>query len=86
MVQQTRPDMAYAVNTLAQYQVTPRECDWNALVHLLRYLRGTWDYGLFFKRTKDHIALFTNDTSHIQVDEMPVGYADASYAEDHNRK
>ena len=86
MVQQTRPDMAYAVNTLAQYQVTARECDWNALVHLLRYLRGTWDYGLFFQRTKDPIALFTNDASHIIVDETPVGYADASYAEDQNRK
>ena len=87
MVQQTRPDMAYAVNTLAQYQVSPRECDWKALVHLLRYLRGTWDYGLYFNRPSDPIAVFTNMfNNQLVMDEYPVGYADASYAEEHDRK
>jgi hypothetical protein len=36
-----RPDIAYAVNTLARYCANPGRRHWDALVHLLKYLKKT---------------------------------------------
>jgi hypothetical protein len=85
LAQQTRPDMAFAVNTLAQYQINPRECHWKALTHILRYLRGSWDFGIYYQRTKDPLSIFTNNAN-ILTDRAPVGFTDASYAEEADRK
>jgi hypothetical protein len=42
----TRPDICFAVNTLSQYMVEPRRVHLVAAKHVLRYLKGTVDYGL----------------------------------------
>jgi len=42
----TRLDIAYVVNSLARFNQNPGKVHWNALRHLLRYLRGTSDLGL----------------------------------------
>jgi hypothetical protein len=42
----TRPDICFAVNTLSQFMVEPRQEHWVAAKHVLRYLRGTMEYGL----------------------------------------
>jgi hypothetical protein len=42
----TRPDICFAVNTLSQFQVEPRQEHWIAAKHVLRYIRGTINYGL----------------------------------------
>jgi hypothetical protein len=42
----TRPDICFAVNTLSQYMVEPRRVHLVATKHVLRYLKGTVDYGL----------------------------------------
>jgi hypothetical protein len=86
LAQQTRPDIAFTVNMLAQYQLEPRECNWKAIVHLLRYIRGTYDLGLFYRRENGPIALFTNDQNLLGREDAPIGYADASYAEENDRK
>ena len=69
---QTRPDIAYTVNTLAQYMQSPNESDMKALVYLFRYLRGTYDWGLVMSCGPG----------------MPElsGFADASYAEEKGYK
>jgi hypothetical protein len=41
-----RPDICFAVNTLSQYMVEPRRVHWIAAKHVLRYLKGTIEYGL----------------------------------------
>ena len=41
-----RPDICFAVNTLSQYLTDPRSVHLNAAKHILRYLKGTVDYGL----------------------------------------
>ena len=69
LAQQTRPDIQYTVNVLAQYQQEPRTGDWKALHRCLRYLRKTWDLGLNYEKTDRNMRLFA----------APVGYADASY-------
>eukprot|EP00253_Pinus_taeda_P019661 PITA_19661 len=50
---QGRPDICYAVNTLSQFMVEPKRVHWAAAKHVLRYLQGTFDYGLLYTRGKD---------------------------------
>ena len=42
----TRPDICFVVNTLSQFLIDPRNVHLIAAKHILRYLRGTVDYGL----------------------------------------
>jgi hypothetical protein len=42
----TRPDICFAVNTLSQYMVQPKQVHWVAAKHVLRYLKGTVHFGL----------------------------------------
>ena len=37
----TRPDIAFAVTSLSRFMTAPRMSHWKALIHLLRYLKGT---------------------------------------------
>jgi hypothetical protein len=48
----TRPDIAYAVSRLAQFMSNPTEEHWTALKRMLRYLRGTIDYGIKYDGSK----------------------------------
>ena len=47
----SRPDLCFAVNTLSQFMVEPRRVHWVAAKHVLRYLAGTVDYGLDYRRS-----------------------------------
>ena len=42
----TRPDICFVVNTLSQFLTYPRHVRLIATKHILRYLKGTVDYGL----------------------------------------
>ena len=42
----TRPDICFAVNTLSQFLMDPRQVHLVATKHILRYLKGIVDYGL----------------------------------------
>jgi hypothetical protein len=44
----TRPDIAFAVNQLSQYLAEPRRVHLAAVKHVLRYIKGTIDFGLTF--------------------------------------
>ncbi|XP_059315934.1 secreted RxLR effector protein 161-like [Lycium ferocissimum] len=44
----TRPDIAFSVNLLARYSSSPTRRHWNGVKHILRYLKGTSDMGLFY--------------------------------------
>jgi hypothetical protein len=48
----TRPDICFVVNTLSQYMVEPRRVHLVVEKHVLRYLKGTIDYGLRY--VSDH--------------------------------
>ena len=45
----TRPDMCFAMNTLSQFLTDLRHVHLIATKHILRYLKGTVDYGLKYK-------------------------------------
>ncbi|BBG97055.1 transposable element gene, partial [Prunus dulcis] len=64
-----KPDISFSVNLLARYSSAPTRRHWTGIKHVLRYLRGTTDMGLFYSSES------TNAQS-------IVGYADAGYLSD----
>ena len=58
----SRPDLCFAVNTLSQFMVEPRRVHWIAAKHVLRYLAGTMDYGLDYKRSDGVILICFTDS------------------------
>ena len=63
----TRPDIVYAVTLCARYQSDPKESHLMAAKRILRYIKGTVNYGLHYGRT-DGLALY--------------GFTDADWAGD----
>jgi len=61
----TRPDIAFAVGMLGRYQNNPGMDQWRAEKKVLRYLKGTKDYMLMYKRIEN-----------LEV----VGYSDSDFA------
>ena len=45
-----RPDICYAVKNLSQAMVKPTKLFWKVGKHVLRYLKGTSEYGLWYKQ------------------------------------
>jgi hypothetical protein len=48
-----RLDICYAVNQLSQAMVKPTKLFWKAGKHVLRYLRSTFEYGLWYRQTDE---------------------------------
>ncbi|GMI72814.1 hypothetical protein HRI_000950700 [Hibiscus trionum] len=44
----TRPDVQYAVNKVSQFMQAPLDKHWSAVRRIVKYLKGTIDYSLFF--------------------------------------
>ena len=65
----TRPDISYAVSSLARFSSKPSKEHWTALKRLLRYLKGSTNYGIRY--TKEG----TNEC---------IGFSDADWAGDTN--
>ncbi|GBP91136.1 Copia protein [Eumeta japonica] len=63
----TRPDITYVVNSLSRYNNQPTNEHWVALKRVMRYLKGTMNMKLVYKRN---------------VDEKISGYCDSDWAND----
>ena len=50
----TGPDICFAVNTLSQYLVQLRRVHLVATKHVMRYLKGTIDFGLYYDGNHDY--------------------------------
>ncbi|MBW0471113.1 hypothetical protein O181_010828 [Austropuccinia psidii MF-1] len=46
----TRPDLCFAVSTLSQHLERPGILHWRSLLHILKYLRGTQEVSLNYRR------------------------------------
>ena len=64
----TRDDITYAVTKCAQYSKKPRLSHWSAVKRVMRYLRGTLDYGIRFHGSEKDLQV--------------IGYVDADYSGD----
>jgi hypothetical protein len=49
----TRPDLAFAVQKLAQFSHKPLNEHWKAIKRVLRYVKGTLDLGITYSGTED---------------------------------
>ncbi|MBW0534108.1 hypothetical protein O181_073823 [Austropuccinia psidii MF-1] len=47
----TRPDISHAVSSLSQFLEKPGYLHWQAFLHVLRYLKGTIDMGLIYRKS-----------------------------------
>lgn len=65
----TRPDIAYFVSLVSRFMERPTENHYMAAKRILRYLRGTADMGILYKR---------EGQNHLEA------YCDSDYAGDHD--
>ena len=49
----TRPELSYAVHVVSQVMQHPREAHWDAVVRVIRYLKGTPGQGIMLKAVSD---------------------------------
>ncbi|XP_046808389.1 secreted RxLR effector protein 161-like [Lucilia cuprina] len=63
----TRPDICYAVNLLSRFGTNPGKPHWEAVKRVMRYLKGTIDKGIVYKR---------------QAEDDIKGFCDADWAGD----
>lgn len=50
----TRPDIQFAVNQLTQFMAYSQPVHWTVVKHVLRYLAGTFRYGIIIHMMVDH--------------------------------
>jgi hypothetical protein len=55
LASRTRPDISHAVSYLSQFNTSHGDEHWNAAKRVLRYLRGTENYNLEYKRRKNEL-------------------------------
>ncbi|XP_023748854.1 secreted RxLR effector protein 161-like [Lactuca sativa] len=63
----TRPDLNYSVGVVSKFMQSPKQSHYAAIKHILRYVKGTTQYGLKY---------------HKGGDGRLVGYSDNSYNSD----
>ena len=61
----TRPDIAYAVGIVSQFMHSPQEDHWEAVLHIVWYLKGTAEHGVLFEKHE-----------HLEIN----GFTDADWA------
>ena len=66
----THPDLSYAVSTLSKFASNPGKTHWNALTHVLWYIRGTLAYKITYDGKYKDLAT--------------IRYVDTNYAGDLN--
>jgi hypothetical protein len=70
----TRPDITYAITTLGRYAAQPSTLHWEAIKHLLRYLRGTAEYKLtIYESNSARISIRRNHDSIICFADADLG-------------
>ena len=67
----TRPDISFAVGVVSRYMQNPKKSHLEAVRRILRYVKGTIDFGLLYNKDEDC---------------KLIGYCDADYAGDHDTR
>ena len=56
----TRPNLAYAISSLSRFMSNPGKPHWEALKYLLRYINGSVNVGLSYKKRYNTLDLVRN--------------------------
>ncbi|KAJ3563743.1 hypothetical protein NP233_g8744 [Leucocoprinus birnbaumii] len=67
----TQPDLSYAVNLLSRFSTNTGKAHWEAMKHVMAYIRGTLEYGI---------------TYHRGASLQPVGFVDSDFANDQDTR
>lgn len=51
----TRPDIAFTISSLSRFNINPHRHHWEAAKRVLRYLRGTMNFGIIYRRTREKL-------------------------------
>lgn len=76
----TRPDLCYAVRTLARCMAAPTEEQWQLVKHVLRYVAGTRELGLHYGASAGPSGALAGVPGVVAGPRVPLGFVDASYA------
>ena len=60
----TRPDLSFSVGVISRYMQEPNESHGADLKHILRYLRGTFSFGIVFTHSAKMEVIGYSDSSH----------------------
>jgi hypothetical protein len=60
----TRPDIMYAVSLISRYMECPAEAHFLAAKRIFRYLKGTADYGILYKRNSNSAMIGFSDSDY----------------------
>jgi transposase InsO family protein len=79
----TRPDIAYAVTALSQFNSNPGQPHWSAVKHVLRYLRGTIGYKLTYGPDAAVGGFTSPKVGPLTSSSLPLyGYSDSDWGSD----
>lgn len=73
-----RPDMMFVVSLISRYMENPTELHLQAAKRVLRYLKGTTGFGIFYKKGGDDGIFFERGGG----DDELIAYTDSDYAGD----
>ena len=68
----TRPDLSFAVSKAARVMEQPTEADWSSVKRIFKYMKGTINQGILYRKAVDIISL--------------KAYSDANFAGDINTR
>jgi hypothetical protein len=71
LVNNTRPDIVFAVNCPTRCSVARIMCHWNNIKNILRHLPGMTNLGLFFKMYQDSSLIGYTDANYLSDPKMP---------------
>lgn len=69
----TRSDLSYCLNYFSHFQNNPEEVHWMYLKNVLRYIKGTLDYSIIYRKQSGNIPILE-------------GFVDADWANHNDRK
>ena len=58
----TRPDIMFAVSNVAKYCSEPTKEHWTAVKRIMRYLKGTHNFGLLYKKSNSDSCIGFSDS------------------------
>jgi len=73
----TQPDVAFAVNLLANYSSAPTQRNWNGIKHILCYLHVTIYLGLFYSNGSNPQLVGCANAGYLydpHKDQLQIGY------------
>ena len=61
----TRPDLAYVVSLISRFMERPTKLHQAAMKRVLRYLKGTTELGIFYKRGREENLVAYSDSNYV---------------------